>query len=193
MYKDTEFVAIGKGIKYIMRVYKNTFILYEDGSLVENNMRTIANNVSRFDIFGYFPCYIDNNDTLRNCSNLPLIENVDKIISMCGNNYAIDKNKTLWAYGENRHNQLGLGHYNPINTFVRVMENVEQVECLIYITFILDTNGILWCSGETFSQVFIGVRSVKCIINSCYIITKDDILYKYGDDDDGELPKTLKH
>jgi hypothetical protein len=187
MYKNAKFVPIGKDIKHVIKTYQTTVILYEDGRLVENNIRIIANNVSQFN---NYECiyYIDNNNTLWDNSNSPLIENIDKIICICGNNYyAIDKNKTLWVCGENHYGQLGLGHSNPITIFEKVMENVEQVECLAFNTFVLDTNGTLWCSDGTFHQVFSNVRLVKYIINTCYIITEDDILYKYGDDVNTEV------
>jgi hypothetical protein len=189
------FVQIGKDIKHVAEAYKKTYILYENGCVkdiadVSGGLRTVGISQIYMDWANTY--YITVDDVLIDINRRPVLKNIYKVYGCDYNVYAIDYNKTLWARGDNNRGQLGIGHRDEVWEFTRITENVEQVECLVYNTFMLDVDGNLWCSGNnselvnTFRQVFSKVREVKCIVNCCYIITEDDILYKYGDDDEGE-------
>ena len=71
----------------------------------------------------------------------------------CGNWYTmiVKNDGSLWACGYNYYGQLGLGDTTDRNTFTKVTTNinndVEQIACGYYTTFILKNDGRVWSCG----------------------------------------------
>ena len=115
---------------------------------------------------------------------------------------------TLWSCGQNMYGQLGLGDVGGTATFTQVTTNaddVKQVYCGTYHTFILKNDGTLWGCGynsdgglglgnsagrSTFTQVTTNaddVKSVYCGYIRTLILKNDGTLWGCGYNSYGQL------
>ena len=115
---------------------------------------------------------------------------------------------TLWGCGRNIYGQLGLGNTNYITTFTEITTNtddIKQIYCGFYYTFILKNDGTLWGCGEngygqlglgdktnrtTFTQIITNADNIKQVYCGNYytiILKNDGTLWGCGYNGNGQL------
>ena len=128
----------------------------------------------------------------------------------CGYEHTLmlENDGTLWGCGLNDHGQLGLGNTTNRKTFTQATTNtndIKQVYCGYYHTFILKNDGTLWGCGAngngqlglgdntnrtTFTQVTTNtddIKSVYCGGYHTFILKNDGTLWSCGSNGNGEL------
>ena len=132
---------------------------------------------------------------------------------MCGNYqiFAIKKDGTLWGCGRNNAGQLGLDDNINKSMFEQITENVDnvkQVVCSGFSTFLLKTDGSLWACGQngagtlglgnttdqtTFTQITTNINNdvaqIACSKGSSHavLLKTDGSVWTCGSNDCGEL------
>ena len=112
--------------------------------------------------------------------------NTDDIKSVCCGRYytlILKNDGTLWSCGQNNYGQLGLGDTTDRNTFTQAttnVDNVKEIYCCNYHTFILKNDSTLWGCGYngdgrlgledgsnryTFTQVITNADDIKYFPN----------------------------
>ena len=110
---------------------------------------------------------------------------------------------TLWAAGDNRYGELGIGNTTSHNTFVQVPASGPATMARgFYHNLSIDNNGTLSASGDnqygqfgtgvngtstTFSPVLSGVAQAACGDGFSSAIKNDGTLWSAGLNDCGEL------
>ena len=105
---------------------------------------------------------------------------------------------TLWGTGYNTNGQLGLGDTINRNIFTQVTtnaDNIKQVYCGYFHTFMLKNDGTLWsCGNNQYGQLGLGdttnrttftqittnindIKSVYCGTNHTFILENDGTLW----------------
>jgi alpha-tubulin suppressor-like RCC1 family protein len=131
----------------------------------------------------------------------------------CGYNYTfiLKNNGSIWACGYNNYGQLGLGTsgssaYKNIFTQVTTnVNNVKEIICGDYYTFILKNDGTVWSCGRnsygqlglgddinhsTFTQATTNISNVKQVIcgqNHTFILKNDGSVWACGGNSQGQL------
>ena len=128
----------------------------------------------------------------------------------CGGYYTLilKNDGTLWSCGLNTNGQLGLGDTNGRAIFTQVTDNaddIKQVYCGYYHTFILKNDGTLWGCGNneygqlglgdntnrnTFTQITTNTNDIKEIYCGDYhtiMLKNDSTLWGTGYNLDGRL------
>ena len=134
------------------------------------------------------------------------LSNVKQIA--CGYHYTfiLKNDGSLWACGNNNKGQVGLGDDTNRNTFTQVTTNinndVKQIACGYYHTFILKNDGSVWCCGynnngqlglgddtnrNTFTQVTNDAKQIACGYYHTFILKNDGSLWACGDNNEGQL------
>ena len=137
--------------------------------------------------------------------------NADNVKSVhCGEDYTIilKNDGTLWGCGHNEFGQLGLGNTNNRNTFTQITTNandIKEIYCGGYHTFILKNDGTLWSCGRnedgqlglrdnghrnTFTQVTTNANDIKeiyCGWGHTFILKNDGTLWSTGNNYYGQL------
>ena len=150
-------------------------------------------------------------DTTHRYTFTQITTNVNDIKSVyCGKNHTfmLKNDGTLWSCGRNEDGQLGLGDSNHRNTFAQVTINaddIKEIYCGDYHTFILKNDGTLWGAGyngygqlglgdsnnrTTFTQITTNTDDIKEICcGSCYtfILENDGTLWSTGQNGYGQL------
>ena len=108
-----------------------------------------------------------------------VMENVVYISASSGGHFmAIDTDGTLWAWGNNRFGQLGIGVFDyfnePHEEPVRVMENIVFVTTAPSYTLAIDIDGTLWAWGSNFRGV---LGDGTCESKSTPVPILDNIVY----------------
>ena len=158
-----------------------------------------ANDIKSIYCGHHYTLILKNDDTLwgtgrNNCGQLGLGDTTDRTIFTqvttninnikeiyCGAHHAfiLKNDGTLWGCGQNNYGQLGLGDDTDRNTFTQVTtntDNIKEIYCGCYHTFILKNDGTLWGTGynnvgelglgddtnrNTFTQVTTNVNDIK--------------------------------
>ena len=139
------------------------------------------------------------------------ISNDVKQIASGGSHTVILKNDgSVWACGYNNNGQLGLGDTTNRATFTKVTTNVnndvKQVACGAYNTFILKNDGSVWACGNGFyGQLGLGntnnktkftkvttninndVKEIACGYEHTVILKNDDSVWGCGYNGNGQL------
>ena len=130
----------------------------------------------------------------------------------CGDNHTfiLKNDGSIWGCGDNLYGQLGLSHTNDMNTFTKVGTNinndVKQVACGVYYTFILKNDGSIWACGRnnygqlglndtsdrtTFTQIAKNINNdvtqVVCGSYHTFIIKNDGSIWGCGNNARGQL------
>ena len=132
----------------------------------------------------------------------------------CGqyHTFILKNDGSIWGCGYNLYGQLGLSHTNDMNTFTKVVTNinseVKQIACGFNYTFIIKNDGSLWACGRnnygqlglnsvsdktTFTQVTKNisndVKQISCGSGSehTFIIKTDGSLWSCGRNNYGQL------
>ena len=126
----------------------------------------------------------------------------------CGydHTFILKNDGSVWACGDNSDGQLGLNNNATRNTFTKVTTNinndVKQVVCGGYHTFILKNNGSLWGCGynnngqlglgdtssrNRFTQVTNDVKQVACGDIHTIIVKTDGSAWACGSNQRGQL------
>ena len=137
--------------------------------------------------------------------------NADNIKSVyCGydHTFILKNDGTLWGYGNNLYGQLGLGDKTNRTAFTQTTTNtddIKQIYCGEYYTFILKNDGTLWGCGRnnegqlglgdtnyrtTFTQVTTNADDVKSVCCGAYhtlILKNDGTLWGCGYNEQGQL------
>lgn len=126
---------------------------------------------------------------------------------------AIDKNGSLWAWGNNSLGELGDGTTTPRGVPKKVMDNVKSVAAGDRFTVAVKNDGTLWTWGDNRSgqtgdgtggssigtggtydaitllpkKVMENVKAVSAGIQSVYAIKNDDTLWAWGGNQAGEI------
>jgi alpha-tubulin suppressor-like RCC1 family protein len=135
---------------------------------------------------------------------------VKQIASGYGHTFILKNDGSLWCCGLNVSGQLGLGDTNSRNTFTKVTKNVnndvKQVICGYYHTFIIKNDGSLWsCGSGTYGQLGLGstgdkytftkvttnvnndIKQIACGVYHTLIIKNDGSLWACGTNGNGQL------
>ena len=128
----------------------------------------------------------------------------------CGYNHTLilKNNGTLWGCGYNANGQLGLGDTTNRNTFIQVTTNtndIKEIYCGGYYTFILKNDGTLWGTGQnnfghlglgdnshryTFTQITTNTDNIKSVYGGgeyAFILKNDGTLWSTGYNNAGQL------
>ena len=62
---------------------------------------------------------------------------------------AVKHDGTLWTWGNNEKGQLGNGGFEAQNTPVKIMENVDSVDCGYQNAIVLKQDGSVWTWGNS--------------------------------------------
>ena len=115
---------------------------------------------------------------------------------------------TLWGCGYNYYGNLGLGDTTDRNTFTQITintDNIKEVYCGYYHTFILKNDGTLWgCGDNSYGELGLGdttdrkiftqvttnadnIKEVQCGGSYTIILKNDGTLWGCGYNGNGEL------
>ena len=188
---------INNDVKQIARGDYHTFIIKNDGSVWTCGL----NDKGQLGL---------NDTTDRSTFTKVNINNVKQIV--CGDSYTfiLKNDGSAWCCGLNNYAQLGLNDTTDRTTFTQVTTNinndVKQISCGIYHTFILKNDGTIWACGRndkgqlglndttrrtTFTQVTTNinndVKQVICSHNNTFILKNDGSVWSCGLNDYGQL------
>ena len=191
---------INNDVKQIVCGNLHTFILKNDGSVWSCGY----NNYGQLGL----------NDTTQRTTFTKVTTNINNDVKqiICGYNHTfiLKNDGSVWCCGYNDKDQLGLGDATRIKTFTQVTTNinndVKQVACGKYHTFILKNDGSVWACGKndrgqlglgdtdkrtTFTQVTTNVNNdVKQIACGHYyiiILKNDGSVWSCGVNEYGQL------
>ena len=196
---------INNDVKQVASGYNCTFILKNDGSLWTCGYAA--------DIFGLG---ITTNTAKPTFTQVTTNINNDVKYVDCGENHAfiIKTDGSLWSCGSNSNGELGINNTTDKSTFTQVTTNinndVKQVSCGSYSTFILKNDGSLWSCGynysghlglndttdrKTFTQVTTNINNdVKCVyvrgfdgISHAVILKNDGSVWSCGENGSSQL------
>ena len=140
------------------------------------------------------------------------LHEIKQMVCMYQHNFVLKNDGTLWSCGYNGYGQLGLGtsDTNSHSTFTQVTTNinndVKQVVCGYYHTFIIKNDGSLWaCGNNTYGELGLGITTEKHVFTqvttninndvkqiACgryytYILKNDGSVWSCGDNNNGQL------
>ena len=139
------------------------------------------------------------------------VSNVKEIVCGYEHTFMIKNDGSLWACGYNGTGQLGSGSTGNYKTsFTQVTTNinndVKQIACGMYHTFILKNDGSVWCCGisdkgqlglgddinkSTFTQVTTNVtndvKQIACGYYDTFLLKNDGSVWATGINNSGEL------
>ena len=148
----------------------------------------------------------DNNN--RNIFTQVTTNDVKSVYCGDSHTFILENDGTLWGCGRNNEGQLGLGDTANRNTFTQITTNandIKEIYCGYYHTFILENDGTLWGCGwnangqlglgdgynrTTFTQVTINADNIKqiyCGHGHTLILKNDGTLWGTGLNNEGEL------
>ena len=141
------FTNINSNVKQVSCGYYNTFVLKNDGTVWSCGFNGTVGELG-LNITGN---YTDKYAFTRVTTN---ISNVKQISCGAHHTFIVKNDGSLWACGENGYGQIGIGssEYGAHATFAKINTNinndVSQVVCGDYHTFIIKNDGSLWACGE---------------------------------------------
>ena len=192
---------INNDVKEVSCGYLCTFIIKNDGSIwacgYNSNGQLGLNDTTNRSTFTQVTTNINNDVKEVSCGYV--------------HTFILKNDGSLWACGYNNYGQLGLGDTNTYKVFTQVTTNInndiKQVECGTYHTFIVKNDGSLWSCGyndngqlglgnnntyRVFTQVTTNINNdVKQISSFCcyhaMIIKNDGSLWACGRNSGGQL------
>ena len=191
---------INNDVKEIICGNAHTFILKNDGSIWGCGF----NANGRLGL----------NDTTNRSTFTQVTTNIDNDVKQiaCGAYYTfiLKNDGSLWSCGRNDYGQLGLGDNTDRKTFTQVTTNinndVKEVICGYYHTFILKNDGSVWSCGynihgqlglndytdrTTFTQVTTNinndVKQIVCGDSHNFILKNDGSVWSCGNNNNGQL------
>ena len=196
-YTFTQVTTNADDVKSVYCNGSHTFILKNDGTLWGCGQ----NNYGQLGL----------GDTNHRYTFVQVTTNTDNIKEIyCGENYTfiLKNDGTLWSTGYNGFGELGLGDTTNRYTFTQVTTNaddVKQIYCGWYHTFILKNDGTLWSCGHngegqlglgdtnnrtTFTKITINADDIKeiyCGDSHSFILENDGTLWSAGYNGEGQL------
>ena len=132
---------INNDVKQVSCGYLCTFIIKNDGSIwacgYNSNGQLGLNDTTDRSTFTQVTTNINND--------------VKEVACGYSHTFIIKNDGSLWSCGYNYYGQLGLGDINTYKVFTQVTTNInndiKQVECGTYHTFIVKNDGSLWSCG----------------------------------------------
>ena len=135
---------------------------------------------------------------------------VKQVVCGNGHTFVLKNDGSLWGCGYNNYYQLGLGNDTNKTSFTKVTANinndVKQISCGSNHTFILKTDGSLWCCGYNyyyqlglsdpaskiyFTQVTTNinndVKQIACGYDCTFILKTNGSLWSCGNNAYGQL------
>ena len=187
-------------VKQIACGYHHTVMLKNDGTVWSCGQNT------------YGQLGLGNSTTYNTFTKMTTNISNDVAQIACGEccTFVLKNNGSIWSCGQNTYGQLGLGNTTNKNTFTQVTTNisndVKQVICGHYHTFILKNNGSIWsCGYNMYSQLGLNddtnrtsftqattnisndVKQVACGGEHTFILKNNDNLYSCGYSNKGQL------
>ena len=191
---------INNDVKEVSCGYYRTFILKNDGSIWScgNNDRG----------------QLGLGDATTRTTFTQVTTNINNDVKLiaCGDyhTFIIKNDGSVWSCGYNQYGQLGLGDVGNKSTFTQVTTNinndVKQISCGEYHTFILKNDGSVWSCGyntwgqlglndttyrNTFTKVTTNinndVKQIACGYNYTFILKNDGSVWSCGYNEYGQL------
>ena len=191
---------INNDVKQIACGEYHTFILKNDGSLWSCGYN------------GSGQLGLGNTTTYKSFTKVTTNINNDVKQVACGASYTfiLKNDGSVWSCGYNKYGQLGLNDTTNITSFTKVITNinndVKQIACGEFHTFILKNNGSIWSCGYNGSgQLGLGnntnktsftkvttnisndVKQISCDGNHTFILKNDSSVYSCGGNGTGQL------
>lgn len=191
---------INNDVKQVACGFYHTVILKKDGSLW-----SCGNN-------GYGQLGLG--DTTERYTFTQITTNINNNVKQvaCGLQYTVilKNDGSLWSCGRNSYGELGLNNTSSKTTFTKATTNVyndvKQIICGSYYTFILKTDGSVWACGQnTEGQLGLGnttnkfifakvatninndVKQIACGDSHTIILKNDGSVWSCGNNDKGQL------
>jgi alpha-tubulin suppressor-like RCC1 family protein len=195
-------ISVGD-IKQIACGYNYTFVLKHDGSIWGCGANTYGG--------------LGLGDVNKRASFTKVTKNVNNDVKQiaCGSDYTIilKNDGSIWSCGGNGNGQLGIGARDTKvhNTFTKITTNinndVKQITCGEYHTFIFKNDGSVWCCGSnvngqlglnsttnaynTFTKVTTNisndVKQIACGDQHTFILKTNGSVWSCGDNSKGQL------
>ena len=191
---------VSGGIEESSVLHAATFVIKNDGSLW----------TAGYNSYGQLGLGDTTDRTLFTQVTTNINNDVKEVIRGSHHTFLLKNDGSLWCCGRNNYGQLGFGDNYYRTTFTQVTTNinndVKQIACDKYSTFILKNDGSLWCCGRnssgqlglgdttdrtTFTQVTTNinndVKEVVCGDNHTFILKNDGSLWACGENSSGQL------
>ena len=121
--------------------------------------------------------------------------------------YFIKNDDTLWGAGPNYYGEMGVGNFDVVFKYTKLLDNVKEHYYSCYTNFVLKNDGTLWAAGGNYSgemgmetpleslswiqcdtsSLDAPIKKVFPTSNATFILTENNTLFGSGDNSTGQL------